>query len=186
MRSGSMAFRPKAPKLSSVPPLALPWMRPLKALRNLVRLGCSISYFPSRLPVAAFFARGTDSGGLGLHHQAVLRERVVSEDLALEDPHFDPADAIGGVRLSLGVIDVSAQRVQRHPALAVPFGPRDLGAAETARAGDADALGTEAQRGLNRALHRAAEGDAALELVGDALGDELGVDLGLADLDDVK
>src|SRR5206468_569399 len=27
IRSGSMALRPKAPKLSSVPPLALPWMR---------------------------------------------------------------------------------------------------------------------------------------------------------------
>src|SRR4249919_293733 len=44
IRSGSIALRPNAPKLSSVPPLALPWMRPLKALRNLVRLGCSISY----------------------------------------------------------------------------------------------------------------------------------------------
>ena len=42
IRSGSIALRPKAPKLSSVPPLALPWMRPLKALRNLVRLGCSM------------------------------------------------------------------------------------------------------------------------------------------------
>ena len=46
IRSGSMAFRPKAPKFSSVPPLALPWMRPLKALRNLVRFGCSISNVP--------------------------------------------------------------------------------------------------------------------------------------------
>ena len=42
IRSGSIAFRPNEPKLSSVPPLALPWIRPLKALRNLVRLGCSI------------------------------------------------------------------------------------------------------------------------------------------------
>src|SRR5437762_2997611 len=43
IRSGSIAFRPKAPKLSSVPRFALPWIRPLKALRNLVRLGCNIS-----------------------------------------------------------------------------------------------------------------------------------------------
>src|SRR5689334_24952841 len=107
-----MALRPNAPKLSSVPPLALPWMRPLKALRNLVRLGCSISYFPSRLPVAAFFARRTDAGGLGLHHQPVLGERVMSEDLALEDPDLDPAHAVGGVSLGLGVIDVAAKRVQ--------------------------------------------------------------------------
>src|SRR6476469_4902363 len=97
IRSGSIAFRPKAPKLSSVPPLALPWIRPLKALRNLVRLGCSISYFPSRLPVAALFARRTDAGGLSLHHQPVLRHRVVAEDLALEDPHLHATDAVRSV-----------------------------------------------------------------------------------------
>src|SRR5690348_18322761 len=161
-------------------------MRPLKALRNLVRLGCSMTYFPSRLPVAALFARRADAGGLSLHHQPVLGERVVSENLALEDPHLDAADAVSGVRFGLGVIDVAAQRVQRNPSLAVPFGARDLGAAETAGAGDPDAFGAEAKRRLHRALHRAAEGDAALKLVGDALRDELGVDLGLADLDDVQ
>src|SRR4051794_8608184 len=181
-----MALRPKAPKLSSVPPLALPWMRPLKALRNLVRLGCNMSYFPSRLPVAALFARRADAGGLGLHHQPVLGERVMAENLALEDPHLDAADAIGGVRLGLSVIDVAAKRVQRNAALAVPFGTCDLGAAETARAGDTNSLSAKAQRRLHGALHRAAEGNAALELIGDALGDELGVDLGLADLDDVE
>src|SRR5207248_10046434 len=99
-----MALRPKAPKLSSVPPLALPWMRPLKALRNLVRLGCSMGCYPSRLPVAALFARRADAGGLGLHHQPVLRERVVAENLALEDPHFHAAHTLSGVRFSLGVI----------------------------------------------------------------------------------
>src|SRR6185295_10743486 len=144
------------------------------ALERLAELGAlglqHVSSCPSRLPVAALFARRADSGGLGLHHQPVLGERVVAENLALEDPHLDPADAVRGVRLGLGVIDVAAQRVQRH----------------AARAGDSDALGAKTQRRLHRALHRAAEGDAALELVGDALGDELGVDLGLADLDDVQ
>ena len=38
MRSGSTALRPYEPKFSVVPPLAWPWMRPLKALRNLVRV----------------------------------------------------------------------------------------------------------------------------------------------------
>src|SRR5688500_5702765 len=129
------------------------------------------------LPVAALFARRADAGGLGLHHQPVLGERVVAEDLALEHPHLDAADAVGGVRLGLGIIDVAAQRVQRHAALAVPFGAGDLGAAETAGAGDPDALSAEAQRRLHGALHRPAERDAPLELVGDALGDELGIDL---------
>src|SRR6476659_6767057 len=181
-----MALRPKAPKLSSVPPLALPWMRPLKALRNLVRLGCSISYFPSRLPVAALFAGRTDAGGLSLHHQPVLGERIVGKNVALEDPHLDAADAVSGVRFSFRIVDVAAQRVQRNAAFAVPFGAGDLGAAKTASAGDADALGAKTQSRLNRALHGAAEGDAALELVSNTLGNELGVDLGLADLDDVQ
>src|SRR5688572_29914264 len=124
IRSGSMAFKPKAPKLSSVPPLALPWIRPLKALRNLVRLGCSMIclFVLQRLAVAALFAGRTDSGGLGLHHQPVLSERVMAENLALEDPDLDPAHAISGVGLGLGVIDVAAQRVERNAAFAVPFG----------------------------------------------------------------
>src|SRR6185503_7580572 len=62
----------------------------------------------------------------------------------------------------------------------------DFGAAQAARAVDADALGAQAHRRLHGALHGAPEGDAALELLGDVLGDQRGVDLGLADLDDVQ
>ncbi len=83
-------------------------------------------------------------------------------------------------------IDVGAQRVQRHPTLAIPLGPRDFRAAEPAAAADPDALGAEPHRRLHRALHRPPEGDAPLQLLGDVLGHELGVDLGLADLDDVE
>src|SRR5207244_6187616 len=83
------------------------------------------------------------------------------------------------------VIDVGAQRVQRHAALAVPLHAGDLGAAETARAVDADAFGAETHRRLHGALHGAAERDAALELLGDRFGDQGGVELGLADFDDV-
>src|SRR3546814_7739249 len=107
----------------------------------------------------------------------------MAEDLALEDPHLDAAHAVSGVRRRFGVIDIRAQRVERHAALAIPFGARDLGAAETAAAGDPDALGTEPQRRLHRALHRATEGDATLELIGDALRHELGVAPGLEDCD---
>src|SRR3546814_12153213 len=78
------------------------------------------------------------------------------------------------------------QRVQRHPALAIPFGARDLRAAQTAGAVDADTLGAETHRRLHRTLHRTAEGDAPYELTGNALADQLGVDLGLANLEDVQ
>ena len=44
----------------------------------------------------------------------------------------------------------------------------------------------EPHRRLHRALHGAAEGDAALELLGDGFGHQRGVDLGLPDLDDVE
>src|SRR5690606_16147692 len=112
--------------------------------------------------------------------------RVVTKDLALENPDLDAADTVSGVRFGLGIVDIGAQRVQRHPAFAIPFGARDFRAAETAGAVDADALGAETHRRLNGALHGAAERDAAFELVGNALADELGVDFGLADLDDVQ
>ncbi len=42
-RSGSIAFRPYWPKSSVVAAVAMPWMRPLCALRNLVRFGCSMT-----------------------------------------------------------------------------------------------------------------------------------------------
>src|SRR5205085_7145485 len=158
----------------------------LEGLAELGALGLQHGLNPSRLPVAAFFARRTDSGGLSLHHQPVLSERVVAENLALEDPHLHAANAVRRVRGRFGVIDVAAQSVQRNAALAVPFRTRDLGTAETAGAGDPDAFCTQAQRRLHRALHCAAECDAALELVGDALRNKLGVNLGLADLDNVE
>src|SRR3546814_19665826 len=87
---------------------------------------------------------------------------------------------------SLAVVDVGAQGVQRHAALAIPLGARDLRAAEPAAAVDADAVGAEAHGRLHGALPGAAEGDAALELAGAVLGHPGGVDLRIADLDEVQ
>jgi hypothetical protein len=75
--------------------------------------------------------------------------------------------------------------VQRHAAVGVALGARHLGAAEAAGDLHLDPLGAGAHRGGERALHRAAEGDAVLQLLGDRLGDELGVELGPLDLLDV-
>src|SRR5262249_48319562 len=123
--------------------------------------------------------------GVAFRHLLVLRHRVVLHDLALEDPDLHAAGAVGGERGGDAVVDVGAQRVQRHAALAVPLHARDLGAAQAPRAVDADATGAEPHCRLYRALHGAAERDAALELLRDRLGDELGVELRLPDLDDV-
>ena len=83
------------------------------------------------------------------------------------------------------IINVGAQGVKRHAAFAVPLKTRDFRAAEAARAVDSNALGAEADRRLNGALHGAAERDAALELLGDRFGDERGFRFRLADFDDV-
>src|ERR1051326_4521587 len=114
------------------------------------------------------------------------RHRIVLHDLALEDPDLDAAGAVGGLGGGDAIVDVGAQRVQRHAAFAVPFRAGDFSAAQPAAAIDADALGAQTHGGLHRALHHAAEGDAALELLGDVLRHQLGVDFRLADLDDVQ
>ena len=172
-RSGSIAFRPKSPKFSIVPPLAAPWMRPLCALRNLVRFGCSMRCSLSLVLSGSAASRPRRGWLAARPRPALVRgHRVVLEDLALEDPHLDAAGAVGGVRGGVAVVDVGAQRVQRHAALAIPLHARDLGAAEPAAAVDADALRAEPHRRLHGALHGAAEGDAPLELLGDRLRDQ--------------
>src|SRR5450755_4510168 len=99
MRSGSTAFRPCEPKFNSVPPLALPWMRPLKALRYFVRLGCNICQdLPSGLgrlgrallsaPAVAIPAPATAATLLRFHRAPLGGHGIVLHDLALEDPHL--------------------------------------------------------------------------------------------------
>ena len=80
IRSGSVAFRPKWPKLSSAPPLASPWMRPLNCLRNLVRFGCSIVSYSRASARASRDRCGRDAGAAFLQFRlapvAGLRDRA--------------------------------------------------------------------------------------------------------------
>src|SRR5882724_11217100 len=158
---GSSALRPYSPKASVEPRYALPRMLPRWALRYLTRLGISMDRL-SRL------------------------RRRGAEHLALEDPHLHadrPVRRVGGGE---AVVDVGPQRVERHAAVAVPLAARDLTAAQPARAGDADAVGAEPQRGGHGLLHGAPERHALLELERHVLGHELGVELGTDDLRDVE
>src|SRR6266436_545718 len=158
---GSRALSPYSPKAREDPRWALPRMLPRWALRYLTRLGISM-----RSP-------------LGLRRRG-------AKHLALEDPdlHADrPVRRVGGGQ---AVVDVGPDRVQRHPAVAVPLAARDLAAAQPARAGDADAVGAEPERGRHRLLHRPPEGHALLQLQRDVLGHELRVQLGVDDLLDVE
>src|SRR5215470_20082522 len=112
-RSGSIALRPNWPKLSVAPLVAAPLIRPLCALRNLVRIGCSMALcLCLRLPIrldASIVA--TRAARLALGHALVLRHRIVLQDFALEDPHLDAAGAIGREGGGDAVINVGAQRM---------------------------------------------------------------------------
>src|ERR1700677_2131598 len=125
-RSGSSAFNPYWPKCSSKPAFEAPRIRPLKALRNFVRLGCnmvqtleffqnlrmSLSGSCNALGRVALAPPATAAATvILLGHLLVLRHRIVLEDLALEDPDLDAAGAIGGMRRRRAVIDIGAQRM---------------------------------------------------------------------------
>src|SRR6266851_9098234 len=185
MRSGAIAFRPNCPNDNVAPEVATPWIRPLCAFRNFVFFGCIMAY-----ALKPFLFRSssvaTRPRSVALGHLLVLRHRVVLKDFALEDPDLDAAGAERGERGRDTVIDIGAQRVQRHAPLAIPFHARDFGAAEPTGAVDPDPLGAEPHRRLHRPLHRPAERDAAFELLGNSFGDQLGLDLGLADLENVE
>src|SRR2546428_10012120 len=114
---GSSALTPSSPNDSVEPRCALPRMFPRGALRYLTRLGISMD-------------RLLGLGGRGGAH-----------DLALEDPDLDadrPRPRVGGGE---AVIDVGADRVQRHPPVAVPLAARDLAAPQPPPARDADDVG---------------------------------------------
>src|ERR1700688_3213245 len=184
MRSGAIAFSPNWPNDNVAPEVATPWIRPLCAFRNFVFFGCIMALSPQTFSNASSSVAARPRI-VAFGHLLVLGHRVVLKDFALEDPDLDAAGAEGGERGRHPVIDVGAQRVQRHAAFAIPFHSRHFGAAAAARADDTNALGTKTHRRLHRALHGAAERDAALELLGDRFGNQRGIEFRLADLDDV-
>src|ERR1700757_2200929 len=172
------ALRPYSPKLTLAPTVATPLLRPFCSLRYFLLAGCSILR-SCALPRRALrrFRRRCGRG---------LRLRVVRHHFALEYPDLDADDAVGRFRLGKAVVDIGAQRMQRHPALAIPLGARDLDAVQAPRAHDLDPLRAQAHGVLHGALHRPAEHDSLFELLRDRIRHELSVDLGLADLLDVE
>src|SRR6476469_2816448 len=203
---------PKSPNASDVPPLAAPVRLGWCCLRCLTRrginmrsgllsgarsgLGWSLGRLGAGRAVAAGAAAGAvgatrggataATGGPGAGGLLGLALGTGAGDLALVDPDLHADAAEGGLGLVEAVVDVGTERVQGHAALAVELRARHLGAVETNRALDPDALGTRAHRGLHGLLHRPTELHATGELLGHALRDELGVDLGVLDLEDVQ
>src|SRR5215470_5957909 len=146
---------PYSPNATRVPPLAVPCrsgrcclrcaiLRGMSMPSALLGHGCDRSLAaggPRRVLRARALARGRAAapGGRAVPVAALAGphrrlERLTlgagGRRLAAVDPDLDPDPAERGPRLVEAVVDVGAQRVQRHPALAVELRPRHLRAAE--------------------------------------------------------
>src|SRR6056297_3492421 len=104
IRPRPTALSPYSPKLTLLPRSARPRLRPFIALRNFVLFGCNI--IPTLI-------------GCRLARRFCLL--AGADHFALEDPNLDADHAVGCLRLVGRVINVSAQRVQGNPALAIPL-----------------------------------------------------------------
>src|SRR5512135_3341716 len=102
------AFRPNSPKLTLLPRVATPVLRPFCSLRYFLLAGCSM--FCSRLSYFLF--------RLGSHGRHRL---LLASLITLVDPHLDADDAVGGLGFGEAIVDVGAQGMQRHTAFAIPL-----------------------------------------------------------------
>src|SRR5699024_7600316 len=84
------------------------------------------------------------------------------------------------------VLNVGAQGLQGDGTLMVVLIAGDLAAAQTAAAGDLDALGTSPHGPAHGILHRAAVADALLQLGSNVFSHQLSIHIGVADLDNVQ
>src|SRR5918997_2005093 len=142
-----------------------------------------LSVFSVAVVSAATFA-ALLTGGEGLER---LPLGTRAADVTLVEPHLHADAAEGRAGLVDAVVDVRAQRVQRHTTLAVELRTAHLRAAEATGALHPDPLDLRAAlRRLHGLAHGAAEADAAGQLLGHGLRDELGVGLGVLDLEDVQ
>ncbi len=131
------------------------------------------------------------TGGLADGHRCFALDLVVvgllvRGDVTLVQPDLHADTAGGGLGLTHAVVDVGAQRVQRHTTFAVPLGAAHLGAAEATRALHLDAECAGPLCVLHGTLHGTTERDAVDQLIGDTLGDQCGVEFRRLDLHDVE
>ena len=196
MRARLVAFRPYSPNETELPRWARPVFVPLNCLRYLVRLGCCMDITTDLVGSRRRGRGGSGSGGGirggalrslgGFDVRGLCGELGLVEHFALEDPDLDADDAVRGAGFAEAVVDVGAERVQRHAAFAGPFRARDFRTVQTARQANLHAEGARTHGAHHGALHGAAEHHALLDLLGDAVGHELRIELGLADLGDVQ
>ncbi len=101
------------------------------------------------------------------------------------DPHLDTDTAICSVSLSVGIVDVGTEGVQRSAAFFEVLAAGDFGTTDTTGDGNLDTLGTRTHGGGDGVLDGTTILDAAFDLFGDVLSHEDGVHLGAFHLADV-
>src|SRR5580704_10677116 len=168
-------------------------MRPRCCLRNLTFFGINIrkpsSLFQGNVqhaPIKLRRRRGKSLGRERTSREALVAALLLLVDVAAVDPGLDADDAVGGVRLGKTVVDIGTQRVQRQTALEIPLRARNLVSVETTGDADLDALAAEAESGVDRFAHGAAEADTLLKLQRDVFGNKLSVELRLIDFQNVN
>src|SRR5450759_535738 len=120
-RPRPIALRPNSPNETLAPTVATPLLRPFCSLRYFLLAGCSM-FHSCFLGFARFCSfRHLNSGLFAL-----------AEHFAFEHKHFHANDAVGGSGLRKTVVNVGAQRMERHTALAVPLGARNFGPIQAA------------------------------------------------------
>src|SRR3954470_8880123 len=125
------ALSPYSPKLTLAPRVATPLLRPFCSLRYFLLAGCSMLHSCASLLRRRF-------GGRLVRNRLVRHQRfgrsgrcgkrllMFGKYFAFEYPHFDADDAVGGFGFGKTVVDVGAQRMQRHASFAIPLGARNL------------------------------------------------------------
>ena len=131
--------------------------------------------------------RGTRTVAAAPRGLAPSRSRAaVGQHFALVDPDLDADAAEGGERFDVRVVDVGAQRVQRHLAVEVALDARDLRAAQAAA--DTCTLTPRAPAFMVRMIACFMARRNAMRFSSWStmlLADQLRVELGMLDLDDV-
>src|SRR5674476_930344 len=157
------AFRPYSPKLTLLPVVAMPLLRPFCILRYFCLAGCSIfcprlSYFLfwfSCSTPGSFFRVSDSRSFFWLCGNSSRLITLVTENFALEYPDLDTDNAVSGLGLGHAVVNIGTQGMQWHSAFAIPFSTGNFNTIQAARAHDLDALCAQAHGILHRTLHGA-------------------------------
>ena len=116
-RPRPIAFRPYSPKLTLLPTVATPLLRPFCSLRYFRLAGCSILRSCSWRRAVRRGRFGASGAGAG----AAAGSALCAITSPLNTHTLMPITPYVVLRFGEAVVDVGAQRVQRHAAFAIPL-----------------------------------------------------------------